>query len=426
MSIPGITRGQFEAVLRTTLSPTTPIRSPEFLRGREQNLEVIRRALVQPGRHIFIHGDRGVGKTSLAQTAAFEHQSASQAPILLGCDPSSTFYQLAHDLVNRVLKVDPTVAKTTKQKKIGLALTRLSAEHQQSIETGRVPEFKSMNDVVAAVEFAAARHSSRPVAIVDEFERITDPSQRTLFADFIKQLGDQSVSITLIFCGVGASLDELLDTHHSCYRYLTTIQLERLGYEPRFEIIDGAAKALGLEVDSNSRFRIAMISDGYPHYVHLLTEKLLWEAFGDESEIRQTEARHYKAAVRAAVNDIAQRLKAIYEKAILKYNADYEEVLWAVVDHHELKRRSSDIYDSYCRIMKARGLSPMSREKFNTRMNALKKPNHGAILKATRQGWYEFQENFVRGYVRLRAEERGVELGADLASEPRKALVGGV
>jgi hypothetical protein len=37
---------------------------------------------------------------------------------------------------------------------------------------------------------------SRPVIVIDEFERITNDSERMLFADFIKQVGDQSVPIT--------------------------------------------------------------------------------------------------------------------------------------------------------------------------------------------------------------------------------------
>src|ERR1700683_2373735 len=68
MAIKGFNRPLFEQTLTRTLSPTTPIRAPSQLRGREKLLEDIRRSLVQPGRHIFIHGDRGVGKTSLAQT----------------------------------------------------------------------------------------------------------------------------------------------------------------------------------------------------------------------------------------------------------------------------------------------------------------------------------------------------------------------
>jgi uncharacterized protein len=55
-------------------------------------------------------------------------------------------------------------------------------------------------------------------------------------------------------------------------------------------------------------------------------------------------------------------------------------------------------------------------------MNMLKRSTHGAILKANRQGWYGFNENILRGYVRLRAEEQGVQLDAEHPLEAR--LVG--
>jgi uncharacterized protein len=50
MAIRGVTRAQFEQTLPRLLTPTTPIRSVEFLRGRDRILENIRRAFVQPGK----------------------------------------------------------------------------------------------------------------------------------------------------------------------------------------------------------------------------------------------------------------------------------------------------------------------------------------------------------------------------------------
>lgn len=421
MAIQSFDRDGFETTLKRVLSPTTPIRSPEFLRGRHKKLEEIRRSLIQPGRHIFIYGDRGVGKTSLAQTAAYEHQTASQEPILLGCDPSSTFYGIAQDIVSRLLSTDPTVIRRINSTKGNAIIAALaSIEAQQTVERGKIAEMHSINDAISAVNFFAKQHSSCPVIVIDEFERIENSDQRTLFADFIKQLGDQSVPLRLIFCGVGRSLEELLDAHHSCYRYLSAVGLERLSYDPRLEIIDGAIESVSLTVDATTRYRIATISDGFPHYVHLLTEKLLWEAFDDERPVSQIGADHFVGAVKAAVLDIEPHLKAAYEKATLKYNNDYEEVLWAVADHHELKRRSSDVFECYQRIMQSRGETPLSRDKFNQRMNTLKKPAHGEILRANRQGWYEFREAIVRGYVRLRAEDKGISLGKDHPLETRR------
>jgi uncharacterized protein len=411
MPIEGFERREFEQVLKTKLSPTTPIRSSQFLRGRKEILENIRRSFLQPGRHVFIHGDRGVGKTSLAQTAANEQPGP---PILIGCDNASTFYQVARNLIEKLAPSDPTIKKVSRTAKVEAGWKGfISAGARQTVERGGIPTLSTIEDAISVVGYQATKRGDTPVVIFDEFERIKDPAERMNFADFIKQVGDQTVPLKLIFCGIGSSLGDLLDAHHSCYRYLTAISLERLNVVPCMEIIDGASSALNLFVDDSTMLRIAQISDGFPHYVHLLTEKLLWQAFEDYEVISATKPSHYSGAVKAAVHDIEPHLKQLYEKATLKYK-DYDEpILWAVADHHSLKRRSIDIFNSYKRILVSQGQTPLDRERFNRRINTLKRATHGAILKANRQGWYEFSEPVVRGYVRLRAEALNVELGSD-------------
>jgi uncharacterized protein len=421
MAIVGFDRSKFERVIQTTLSPTTPIRSPEHLRGRERKLEDIRRALVQPGRNIFVFGDRGVGKTSLAQTAAFEHQSASNKPIFVGCDASSTFYSVAQEIAARLLDHEFNLTKTSKQTKGGFSSKPLTVEHQRATELGPVQRPTSVNEALHMLAQSAGKHSTQPVIVIDEFERVIAAEDRALFADLIKQAGDQSAPFKIIFCGVASSLEQLLDAHHSCYRYLVSVQLERLLPGPRFQIINAASEAVGVTIEHSSLSRISAISDGFPHYVHLITEKLLWEIFSDESPINISTPQHYLQAVRSAVEDIEPKLKATYEKATLKYsvNEEYEGILFAIADHHELKRRSADIFDLYCSLMRAHDRQPISRGKFTQRINALKKDNHACILTGSRQGWYEFTEPVMRGYVRLRAEDQGIQLGADHAAEYR-------
>lgn len=425
MAIAGITRGFFEASLQQTLSPTSPIRSPEHLRGRERKLEDIRRAMVQPGRSVFIHGDRGVGKTSLAQTAAFEHQSASKQPVLIGCDASSTFGRVAQQITTRLFGLEANLLKTSTQHKGGLNLGSASAEMQRTKDQGPIPLPNSVDEAINMLSQAAKQHSQQPVIVIDEFERLKDDNERALFADLIKQTGDQAMPFKLIFCGVASSLSELLDAHHSCYRYLVTVELERLPAAPRFEIINGAAEALGVQIEPSSLGRISAISDGFPHYIHLITEKLLWEIFEDQNTIAISVPAHYLAAIKAAVLDIEAKLRASYDKATQKYveSDQYEAVLWAVADHHELRRRSADIFDVYRHLtgnwQTAAEITTLPREKFTQRINALKRPTHGSILRGSQQGWYEFTEPVMRGYVRLRAEARGIQLGADHANEYR-------
>lgn len=86
-------------------------------------------------------------------------------------------------------------------------------------------------------------------------------------------------------------------------------------------------------------------------------------------------------------------------------------MLWAAADHPNLERRSIEIFDAYCLLFKNETRLP--RDRFNQRLNALKNPSHGSVLIGTLQGWYWFRESMLRGYVRLKAEQEGIELTVD-------------
>jgi predicted AAA+ superfamily ATPase len=106
------------AKLAEFLTPSKPIQSMEYLEGRIAELERVDEILSFGGRSIFIVGDRGVGKTSLAQTAAILHTHSSYDFIYTACDPTpyGTFGKLSKDLL--------------------IKLAQLASEHQKdSIET---------------------------------------------------------------------------------------------------------------------------------------------------------------------------------------------------------------------------------------------------------------------------------------------------
>ncbi|WP_222861713.1 hypothetical protein, partial [Oceaniovalibus sp. ACAM 378] len=166
------------------------------------------------------------------------------------------------------------------------------------------------------------------------------------------------------------------------------------------------------EIDRNTVIRIARISDGFPHYIHLISEKLFWRVFEAKNGGVVT-PELFGDSMQDAAEALDMKLKKPYEEATQKYRNDYENVLWAAADGHELRRRSTDIFTSYERIMSAQSRNPLDRTKFNQRINSLKRDTHSNILTGSRAGWYEFTETMLRGYVRLRAEQAGVELEID-------------
>lgn len=417
MAIKDTSEADLVEVMQSSLSPSSPIRRLDFLMGREDQVDQIRKAFYSPGRQVFIYGDRGVGKSSLALTAAHWLSAEDEPPTLVVCDKGSSFYTIIRDIGNALLNLSPAHPGKNTSKGAKLGVGALSASIQSSLEQKLVPDLTSMNEAVAVVRYCVSLQHAEPVIVVDEFDQISSREDERLFAGFIKQLGDQSVPAKFFFTGVGDSLSDLLSAHESCYRNLAGVHLDRLGWDGRLRIMNRAATMLNIRIDKSTQYRIAAISDGFPHYVHHIAEKLIWEIFEDEAVVATSRARHFTGAIRRGTEDIQEHLRVAYEKATHKYQPDYQEVLWAVADHHELKRRSTDIYQSYLEIMRQRDTDPLTRERFNQRMYSLKKATFGNILSGSRTGWYHFQEPWIRGYVRLIAEREGVHLAQDHPEE---------
>lgn len=404
----------FKAVLRDNLTPARAISSPQHLKGRERVLTQIDRAFNSPGKHVFIHGDRGVGKTSLAQTAAVIQQSADAEPILVTCG-GSPFLSIVRDAVRSALPAGDAVFQKKVEHKLKAGIAGFGYDMTRSITSGVVPPVDSINDAVHLLRFVGELHSKEPVIIFDEFDQLASDQERKTCADLIKQVSDQGLKVRFILCGIGKSLEELIGVHLSTGRYLSPVELDRLTHDARWAIVDTAADALGVKVARNYLIRIGQISDGFPSYIHLLAEQVFWAMFDAPDATGHCSKEHFASGVRSAVQEAAPPLRMIYDRATQKHSDTYQEVLWALADKHVLRRQTTEIYEkSYLPIMEGRpSRKLLSKVMFSDRLNKLKTAPHGEIILPFGAGWYEFRENIVRGYVRLRAEEAGVELGAE-------------
>jgi hypothetical protein len=418
MSISNLTKDEFVARLQHYLSPSGPIQSTELLRGRQKQLDTIEEALASPGRNVFICGDRGVGKTSLAQTAASRHQASGKNPVMIACDANTSFFSIIHAIA-QTIHANPLGGSNISTSKFKIDVRVLSYEKQTTNDDGGIPPVTDINSAVLLLKHLSDGQQGRTLVVVDEFDLMKKEEDKVNFANLLKQVGDQRVNIQFIFCGIGKSLDDLLGAHGSAHRYIQEIELKRLIFDPRYEIIDASAIALGINIGSRMRTRIAAISDGFPHYIHLVCEKLFWELFRDPKPCTDVSLDHYKEAIRSAIEAVQPELRKTYDKATLKDVDDYEEVLWAVANHSDLFQHNDAIYDSYLGIMKERGKDPVERTKFTAKLTSLKSSSFGRILVSKKRNWTEFRETVVRGYVRLRAEDQGVELAQDCTTSTK-------
>lgn len=101
MNAKDLDQQDFGKRIHEVLFPSAPIRSIEFLFGRDDQLGRISKALMAPGRQIFIYGERGVGKSSLAEVAALQYQSSDADIIQVSCSSDATFQSVVWELIKR-------------------------------------------------------------------------------------------------------------------------------------------------------------------------------------------------------------------------------------------------------------------------------------------------------------------------------------
>lgn len=409
-------RHAFAARLNKVVSASQPIQSIEHLHGRAHELDQIEKALFAPGRHIFIYGDRGVGKSSLAAAAAAQYQSADAPYIDVGCGPDATLTSVVANIAMHALRASRLKARKEALTG-GLTWRFLNVERSvEEVSRDLHAEVKTVLDAVEVLREVAVLHSEKPIVVLDEFDRIDQPHERHIFADLVKHLGDKKVNLKFIFTGVGSSLEELLGAHPSAIRQFATIGLERLSWDGRWDIVLAAARAFEVDVPRDIYVRIAAVSDGFPYYVHLITEKLLWAAWEDAENVESITWEHYRRGLKDAIDSINAELRRPYELAVTQRTDDYEDVLWSTADGEYLQRFLNDMFASYTYIMKQReDRVALPLEKYRARVRALRDPKKGAILldEKGRNGLYRYRETMLRGYVRMQAEANGIELVGD-------------
>lgn len=414
MTIEGwVDKHRFGERLNEVLSPAHPIQSVEHLLGRQPELDRIEQALFATGRHVFIYGDRGVGKSSLGATAAVQYQTADAAPIFVGGSSDDTFRSVIANIAMKALKRSRVDAvKNATASGFEWRGLRFGETHEVTpIElSSRIGTISDAAELLAEV---AGRHSTKPVVVIDEFDAICNADERNKFAHLLKHLGDQGTNVKFIFTGIASSLDSLLGAHLSSHRQLEQVELHKLPWEARREIVQTAADAFGLDLDDDINWRIAMISDGYPYYVHLITERVLWAAWSEEEQVPRLGPPHFLLGLRSAIAAINAELKRPYEDAVLQREAHYEDVVWSTADGDEMLLSLPNMYQAYCVIRGKRdGRPQLERPKFSDCVRDLRKTGFGPILQSMpkRTGWYMYREPMLRGYVRMQAEANGVQL----------------
>jgi Cdc6-like AAA superfamily ATPase len=236
-------------------SPSAPIDERALFAGRRKEIRQVIDAVNQKGRHAIIFGDRGVGKTSLANVlTSFLPQGGGVFSRRVNCDTGDSFNSLWEKVFAEVQSQQVTTVGGFR----GPSQPPRADASQEVIS----PE-------VVRRQLGLWSSGALPILIIDEFDRM-DPRYRAIFADTIKTLSDHAVPATIILVGVADSVDQLIAEHESIQRALEEVKMPRMSSEEIAEIIQKGLSHLGMEIDAYALRRIIVLTQGLPHYAHLL------------------------------------------------------------------------------------------------------------------------------------------------------------
>lgn len=134
-----------------------------------------------------------------------------------------------------------------------------------------------------------------------------------MFADTIKDLSDNSTNATLLLVGVARDVTDLIAEHQSIDRCLTQIMMPPMAKRELHDIIDKALQKLGMTIADAAAELIVSLSQGYPHYTHLLGQEATKQAI--LTKRKNITVQDASTAIKGAVKQTQGTVQEGYYKA---------------------------------------------------------------------------------------------------------------
>jgi Cdc6-like AAA superfamily ATPase len=379
---------EFRLALSTAFRPAAPIDSRDLFAGRTTQVNEIFSVAAQPGQHGVIYGERGVGKTSLATVAAALVGSTRALSVRVNCDTGDGFASVWRKVFEqiRILVERPGVGFAGEPKEI---LTSAAGYLRSEV---------TPDDVRRVLEIMA--RETPIIVFVDEFDRLPMNGAQTMFADTIKTLSDQLVRATIVVVGVADNVSELVAEHASIERALVQIHMPRMSIGELAEIVTKGMEAAEMNIDGDAVDRITQLSQGLPHYTHLLAQ-LAGQAALDDTRTNVT-LDDVDTAVKRAISNAQQSIMDGYHRATFSTRTTlYPQVLLACAlapgDDFGFFA-AADVRGPLSEIMGR----PYDIPAFARHLNELSEIHRGPVLQKkgeTRRFRYRFKNPLLQPYV---------------------------
>ena len=379
--------------VRDVFTPHQPISETGLLFGRQEEVGKLVQTLNTPGQHILLYGERGVGKSSLANVVANVLLAGMPARrFIKRCDRSDIFETILQGPLEAV-GADVTPVEVERSKRGGFRLGNPGIGVNAARDVVRT--YRAVGSLSPSTA-AAALIDLHGVLIIDEFDSIAQNEDRIRVAELIKHLSDSQANLKIMVVGIAETAEELTAAHPSVQRCLRETKLRVMRDSELGEIIVAGACALGLTFSMSVVNSIVQLSAGYPHFTHLLALKCAEGAIGDRrTTISDADL---EVAMELAVVDAEGTLKRIYDNSVRsQVSYMYEYIITAAASFNTEEFTSTDLRAAVQNLI---GES-ISQYSLNNYFQRLMSDDKSTILQRTAKGVYRFTDPRMRSYVRI-------------------------
>lgn len=373
-------------------TPTAPIDEKELFAGRIDQVRSLIDVVNQRGQHAILFGERGVGKTSLANVISKFFTFDTLSCPRVNCDGLDDFGTVWQKLFAEI-----NVSDFSREAGFVKPLIETLRPASTYFERDRTPN--GVRQLLKKIS-----EQTLPILIVDEFDRLS-PTAKGIFADLIKMLSDHAVSATVVIVGVADSVQELIAEHQSVERALVQIRMPRMSRSEIEQIINNGLQRLELKITKGAIGKIVLLAQGLPHYAHLLGLHSVRAAADRGSTTLGVQ--DINAAIRKALQNAQASTQADYHSATQSARKDtlFKQVLaaCAISDIDDLGYfQASDIRQPMKQITGKHYDIPA----FTRHLNAFCEDDRGRILQKTgksRRYRFRFTNPLMQPFVIMQA-----------------------
>ena len=381
--------------------PAAPIDRRGLFSGRQDEIAELYSVISQPGQHAVIYGERGVGKTSLAVVVAELLRGSGILVARATCDSSDNFTTVWRKALSEL-----SFSTTTEAVGFGTAVNESNTPASRLLGSGDVTPHAVQRALGSIGE-------QQPIAVIfDEFDRLgaAEGKDRAIFADTIKTLSDRVAPATIVIVGVADDVGELIREHASVERALVQIRMPRMSRDELAEIAVNGVESARMRIAKTSVARITALSQGLPHYTHLLTQLAAQSALNERRA--DIAIRDVEAAVSRAIDRAQQSVTDAYYRATAGDGDGRRRVLLAcaLADEDDFGFFSAkDLDEPLARLKGQGGESPAD--------DLLELAKTAAVLQRRKEAGtdrYRFVNPLLQPYVVMRGLSEGLVKAKDV------------